>query len=81
MRGVAGIYIEQHLHDFHLADILRVAEAAVKEHETQGCRFGEGWQERLNAHLLDYLPEFIGEILEWEEVLCPERGIGVKEAA
>jgi hypothetical protein len=81
MRGVAGCHIKQHLHDFHLADILRVAEAAAKEHETEGCRYAAGWRERLNAKLLEVLPDFIGDALEEEETFCPERGIGVKEAA
>jgi hypothetical protein len=81
MRGVAGIYIKQHLHDFHLADVERVMVNAAIDHMAQGCEFRPGWRERVMAKLLEVLPDFIGEALEEEEIFCPERGIGVKEAA
>jgi hypothetical protein len=80
-RAVGGVYIKQHLHDFHLTDIVRIAEAGAKDHETQGCRYAEGWQARLEAKLLAVLPDIVGDHLEAEEVYCPERGIGAKEAA
>lgn len=81
-RGNAGIYIKQHLHDFHLADIDRIMVATVIDHMcSNGCEFRPGWRERVMAKVLDHLPEFIGEALEEEETFCPERGIGVKEAA
>lgn len=81
MRGASGVYIQKHLCFSHTDDLLRLAERAVKEHEKEGCRFNEGWQARLTDRLLAHLPEFIGEVLEGEESFCPERRIGVKEAA
>jgi hypothetical protein len=81
MRSAAGIYIEKHLYDHHLTDIMKVAEAAVKQHEKEGCRFEDDSLPGLKTALLAHLPDFIGAYVELKETFCPERGIGVKEAA
>ena len=82
-RAAAGIYIKNHLYGAALADIIRIAEAGVKDHETRGCRFAEGWQARLETKLLEVLPDIIGDFLERPniEVYCPNRDVEVKEAA
>lgn len=81
MRGAQGIYLQKHLGDFHLDDVMRIMEAGAAEHEAAGCRYKKGWQARVMAKLLAHLPDFIGDAMEEEEEYCPERGIGVKEAA
>lgn len=80
-RGLAGVYIKKHLHDFHLADVEKIVVNAAVDHMRLGCEFKPGWKERVMAKVLAELPDLIGDAMEAEEARCPARGIGVKEAA
>jgi hypothetical protein len=61
------------LHNFHLADVGKIVQEVMKEHEAGGCRYADGAYERVMADVLSEMRSTLALSLEAEEIECPRR--------
>jgi hypothetical protein len=73
MSANAGQLLNQKLHDFHLADVGKIVQEVMREHEAGGCKYADGAYERTMTRTLIAMRSYLAAKLEAEENECPHR--------
>ncbi len=85
MAAAGGVILARTLHEFHFAEVDRIVDNAMKEHEAGGCEYAGGREAARKLVMAEFVAHsrcFLAGLLEDPriEVHCPHRD-GVKEAA